>query len=249
MAQLKNKTALVTGGSRGIGAATAKALAAEGARVAVNYGGSKDRAEAVVAEIKAAGGDAFAVQADVGDPASVEKLFERLDSEFDGSLDILVNNAGIFELQHISEATLDDFDRTNLVNVRAVFDVTRHAASRLRDNGRIVITGSCMADRGMFPGTAVYNMSKAAVAGLTRGWAQDLGERGITANVVQPGPIDTEMNPDSEENPAAAGIKPMTTLKRYGTAQEVADLIVFLASPASGYISGQTVNIDGGLNA
>ena len=249
MAQLKNKTALVTGGSRGIGAATAKALAAEGARVAVNYGGSKDRAEAVVAEIKAAGGDAFAVQADVGDPASVEKLFERLDSEFDGSLDILVNNAGIFELQHISEATLDDFDRTNLVNVRAVFDVTRHAASRLRDNGRIVTTGSCMADRGMFPGTAVYNMSKAAVAGLTRGWAQDLGERGITANVVQPGPIDTEMNPDSEENPAAAGIKPMTTLKRYGTAQEVADLIVFLASPASGYISGQTVNIDGGLNA
>ena len=249
MTQLKNKTALVTGGSRGIGAATAKALAAEGARVAVNYGGSKDRAEAVVADIKAAGGDAFAVQADVGDPASVERLFERLDSEFDGSLDILVNNAGIFELQHISEATLDDFDRTNLVNVRAVFDVTRHAANRLRDNGRIVTTGSCMADRGMLPGTAVYNMSKAAVAGLTRGWAQDLGERGITANVVQPGPIDTEMNPDSEENPAAAGIKPMTTLKRYGTAQEVADLIVFLASPASGYISGQTVNIDGGLNA
>ena len=106
-----------------------------------------------------------------------------------------------------------------------------------------------MADRGMLPGAAVYNMSKAAVAGLTRGWAQDLGERGITANVVQPGPIDTEMSPDSEENPAAAGIKPMTTLKRYGTAQEVADLIVFLASPASGYISGQTVNIDGGLNA
>lgn len=249
MSTLKNKTALVTGGSRGIGAATAKALAAEGARVAVNYGRSKDRAEAVVAEIKKAGGDAFTVQADVADPKEVERLFAEVDKAFDGSLDILVNNAGIFELQHISEATLDDFDRTNRTNVRAVFDVTRHAVKRLRDNGRIITTGSCMADRGMFPGTAVYNMSKAAVAGLTRGWAQDLGERGITANVVQPGPIDTEMNPDTDDNPAAETMKSMTTLKRYGNAEEVANLIVFLASPASSYISGQTVTIDGGLNA
>ncbi|MEM1166920.1 MAG: 3-oxoacyl-ACP reductase family protein [Planctomycetota bacterium] len=249
MPTLKGKAALVTGSSRGIGAAIAKHLASEGAHVAVNYAGSTDRAEGVVAEITGAGGAAFAVQADVGAQDDVTRLFTEVDARFGGALDILVNNAGVFEMHPITSAGLDDFDRTMRINVRGVFDVTRHAVSRLRDNGRIITVGSCMADRSMMPGSAIYSMSKAAVAGLSQGWAHDLGERGITSNVIHPGPIDTDMNPDVAENPAAEMVKAMTTLKRYGTADEVGALAVYLASPASQFVTGQTITIDGGLNA
>ncbi|MEO1008297.1 MAG: 3-oxoacyl-ACP reductase family protein [Planctomycetota bacterium] len=249
MKDLEGKVALVTGGSRGIGAAISKRLAERGAAVAVNYSGSKDRAESVAADINDAGGRAVAVQGDVSDPASVESMFRAVEQAFGPDLDILVNNAGVFELQGLHEATLADFDKTVGVNVRGVFDVTRHAAAKLRDGGRIITTGSCMGDRAMLPGAAIYSMSKAAVAGLTRGWAHDLAGRGITVNCVQPGPIDTEMNPDSDENPASGMMKDITALKRYGTADEVASLVSFLAGPESQYVTGQTLTIDGGVNA
>ncbi len=249
MSALKGKSAIVTGSSRGIGAAIARRLAADGAHVAVNYAGSKDRAEAVVKEITAAGGKAFAVQADVSNPADVARLFDEADAHFGGSLDILVNNAGIFEIKAMGDSQLEDFDRTMNINVRGVFDTTRHAVPRLKNGGRIITVGSCVATRSMMPGLAVYGMSKAAVAGLTRGWAQDLGDRGITANCVQPGPIDTDMNPDSPDNGGAEMMKSMTTLKRFGKADEIAALVGFLASPESQYITGQTVTIDGGMNA
>ncbi|MEM9084063.1 MAG: 3-oxoacyl-ACP reductase family protein [Planctomycetota bacterium] len=246
---LAGKTALVTGGSRGIGAATSKRLAREGAHVAVNYSSSPDNARAVVDEIRSTGGNAFVVQGNVASPDAVESMFAELDQRFSEGIDILVNNAGIFELAPITETTLADFDRTMQVNVRGVFDVTRHAVQRMNDHGRIITLGSCMGDRSMFAGSAIYAMSKSAVAGLTKGWAHDLGERGISVTCLQRGPIDTDMNPDVEDNPGAAYVKPLTTLKRFGTAEEVAELIGFLASPGGGYISGQTITIDGGLNA
>lgn len=246
---LKGRTALVTGGSRGIGAAIAKHLAAAGATVAVNYNANRERAEAVVAEIKGAGGNAFAIGGSVDDPAAVEKLFAELDTHFDGSLDILVNNAGVAEMAPITEATLELFDKTMGVNVRGVFDVTRHAAKRLNDNGRIIIIGSGIGDRAMLGGTSVYAMSKSAVQGLARGWAHDLGQRGITSNVVQPGLTDTDMNPNHEDNPMAAALTPSTTLKRYASADEIAAVVAFIASPAASYITGQTITADGGINA
>ncbi|MEM7682887.1 MAG: SDR family oxidoreductase [Planctomycetota bacterium] len=247
MTQLQGKTALVTGGSRGIGAATAKRLAAEGAHVAVNYAGSQGRAEQVVADIQAAGGKAFAVQADVSDPAAVASMFATLDQHFDGKLDILYANAGVYEMAPIQEADLAHFDKTIDINVRGVIVVMLEAVKRLQDHGRVVVTGSTLGERVPFPALSAYAMSKSAVQGLVRGWARDLGARNITVNCLQPGPIDTEMNPDSDQNPGADPQKQMAAIQRYGKPEEVAQAVAFLARPESGFITGGTVNVDGGI--
>ena len=248
--ELNGKFALVTGGSRGIGAATAKELAARGATVMVNYAGNKSAADAVVDEIASRGGKAIAVQADVSEESGVVRLFDAIDQNFGGQLDILVNNAGIYETGAIQELGVEHFDKTMRINVRAVFLVTHAATQRLRDGGRIITTGSCIGDSMPFPGGAVYAMSKSAVQGLTRGWARDLGPRGITVNCVQPGPIDTDMNPDNEaNNPGAMPMRSMTALGRYGKAEEVAALIGFLAGPTASYLTGSMLTVDGGFNA
>ncbi|MEO1237986.1 MAG: SDR family oxidoreductase [Planctomycetota bacterium] len=247
MSTLSRKTALVTGGSRGIGAATAKQLAADGAHVAVNYGGSQARAEQVVADITAAGGKAFAVQADVSKPDQVAAMFATLDEHFAGKLDILYANAGVYEMAPIHEADLAHFDHTIGVNVRGVIVVMLEAVKRLQDHGRVIVTGSTLGERVPFPALSAYAMSKSAVQGLVRGWARDLGPRHITVNCLQPGPIDTEMNPDSDQNPGAEPQKGMTTMGRYGRAEEVASAVAFLARPDSGFITGGTLNVDGGI--
>ncbi|MEM1354339.1 MAG: SDR family oxidoreductase [Planctomycetota bacterium] len=249
MAILNGKLALVTGGSRGIGAAIARKLAAGGASVALTYTGSSAQADELVGKISVEGGRAVAIPVDVRSTESVRAMFASMDEVFGGSLDILVSNAGVQANKPIQDCGLDDLDHIMSVNVRGTFDVVRHAVKRLNDGGRIISVGACLADRTIVPGMSIYAASKAAIAAFTRGWAQDLGTRGITVNCVQPGPIDTDMNPDVEANPISIMLNQATTLKRYGTSDEVASLVTFLASPGGQYITGETINIDGGLNA
>ncbi len=251
MSTFENKLAIVTGGSRGIGAGIARRLSAEGAAVLVNYARGAAAAQSVVAQITAAGGRAEAVQADLADPAAVRRMVAAADTAFDGAfagrVDILVNNAGLFELATLSDCTDAHFDRTMNLNVKAVFIATREAAARMPDGGRVITIGSCIGDRISFAGCSLYAMSKSAVQGLTRGWARDLGPRGITVNCVQPGPIDTDMNP--AEGESAADQKRSTALGRFGTPDEVGALVAFLASPSAGNITGAMLTIDGGTNA
>ncbi|MEO0512665.1 MAG: SDR family oxidoreductase [Planctomycetota bacterium] len=249
MAALDGKTALVTGASRGIGAAIARQLASDGAEVVMTYAGSAAKAEQVANDINAEGGAASVAHADVSSPDSVSRLLELVDRTLGGGLDILVNNAGVAEHSAIQQGELDEYDRIFRVNVRGTFDVTRHAVQRLRDQGRIITIGSCLALRAVFPTMGVYSASKAALAGFTRGWAQDLGPRGITVTCVQPGSIDTDLNPDTADNEYAQVLRDLPALKRYGKAEEIAQLVAFLASSGSSYLTGQTVTADGGLNA
>ncbi len=245
--ELQGKTAIVTGASRGIGAATARRLAADGAHVAVNYGSSAADAEAVVAAIESAGGKAFSVQADMSSSEGVRDLFAVTDQQFAGKLDILVNNAGYFALGELGDSSDEDFDKTVNLNVRAVFLASREGLSRMQSGGRIINIGSIFGERMPLPGVGLYTMSKFAVAGFTRAWARDLGPKGITVNCIQPGPIDTALNPaDGEFAPA---ITPLTALGRYGETGEVADLVAFVASPRASYMTGACINVDGGVNA
>ena len=233
---LAGKTAIVTGGARGIGAACATLLAERGASVAVTYSRSAERAGALIAEIVAAGGSAYAIKADAGDigaaKAGVAKALDRLG----GQLDILVNNAGVAE--HAAFGSLSDaaFERQLDINVRGVWHTTTTAAASMRDGGRVINIGSFFSERAPAPGTSAYAMTKHAVAGLTKGWARDLAARRITVNTVEPGPIATDANPDEGER--AAGIKAMVPLGRYGRPREVAELVAFLASGAADYITG-----------
>ncbi len=247
MGRLDGRNALVTGSSRGIGAAIAKRLAAEGAAVIVNYAGSKDRADAVVKDITDAGGTAYAVQADVSREADVERMFAAVDDHLGGKLDILVNNAGVYVLAKVDEADVAHFQKTLHLNVLGPILVALQAVKRMPDGGRIINIGSTLGERVPFPAHSAYAMSKSAVQGLTRGWARDLGPRGITVNCLQPGPIDTEMNPDHDDNPGAAPQKEMSALGRYGSADEVASAVAYLASPAAAFITGGTLNVDGGI--
>lgn len=244
--KLEGKVALVTGGSRGIGAGIAKRLAEEGAAVAITYVSALGKAEEVVEVIHAAGGKALAIRADSADAEAVQGAVRQAVQAF-GKLDILVNNAGVLALAPIDEFSLEEFDRSVAVNVRGVFAASQEAARHLGEGGRIITIGSVNADRMPFPGGSVYAMTKAAVAGLTRGMARDLGPRGITVNNVQPGPVDTDMNP--AEGPFAESLKQLQALPRYGHVNEVAGLVAYLASPEAGYITGANLTIDGGFAA
>lgn len=241
---LEGQVALVTGGSRGIGAAIAKTLAERGADVALSYSSSRNAADKVVAEIEALGRRAAAFQADAADRHSPLRLVDAVMERF-GRLDILVNNAGTFVVAPLTELSDEDFDRLFNINVRGVFLTSRAAAKAMADGGRIINIGSVNGDKSFVPGLSAYGASKAAVQGLTRGWARDLAERRITVNAVQPGPIDTDMNPADGE--FADVLRGFVALGRYGKAQEVADTVAFLASPAASYVSGAEIDVSGGM--
>jgi 3-oxoacyl-[acyl-carrier protein] reductase len=247
--KLSGKVALVTGGSRGIGAAIARALADDGADVAISYAASEDKAKAVVDDLLAKGVRAHAFKADQASTEEVNNLVNAVVQRF-GRLDILVNNAGMFTLGevHVRANNLDEFDRMFAVNVGGVATAVRAAAPLMGDGGRIISIGSVVGESTPFPGAADYSATKAALLGYTRGWARDLGPKGITVNTVQPGPIDTDMNP-AENGDFSQAQKAATALGRYGTADEVAAAVAFLAGPGAGYITGTTLTVDGGFNA
>lgn len=242
--KLDGKVALVTGGSRGIGAAIAKRLASDGAAVAITYSNAKQSAEEVVRSIESADGRALAIQADNVDASAVKRAVNET-VEFFGGLDVLVSNAGIAIFKPLEELSLDEFDRIVAVNIRAVFIAAQEAARHMKEGGRIITIGSINADRMPIAGGTIYGMSKAAVAGLTRGLARDLGPRGITVNVVQPGPVDTDMNP--ADGPFAETLTGYLAIKRYGQSDEVAGMVSYLASAESAYVTGTALTIDGGF--
>ncbi|MGW4156201.1 SDR family NAD(P)-dependent oxidoreductase [Micromonospora chersina] len=241
---LDGKVALVTGGSRGIGAAVALRLAREGADVALTYERRADRAAELVEQIKAVGRRALAVPADSADPAAARGAVDRVAGEF-GRLDVLVNNAGVFLTGPVTELGPDEVERTIAVNVRAPFVFAQAAVGHLGEGGRIVNIGSNVAERAVFPGLALYSMSKTALLGLTRGLARELGGRGITVNLVNPGPTDTDANP--ADGPNADAIRGFTALGRYAAPAEIAAVVAFLAGPDGGYVTGATINADGGF--
>src|SRR5882724_9094557 len=242
--ELAGKVALVTGGSRGIGAAIAKRLAAEGASVALTYSKGADAAASVVEAIEHDGGKAVAIQADAAD--AVRNAVETTVETF-GRLDVQVNNAGTVIPMPVEETTLADFDRVFAVNVRGTFVATQAALKHLKTGGRIIMIGSCLGERVFFPGMAPYAATKGAVKMFSQGLARELGARGITVNNVQPGPIDTDLNPASGE--WAAGQKAAVPLDRYGRADEVAALVAFVAGPESSFVNGANLTVDGGVNA
>ena len=245
---LKGKVALITGASRGIGAAIARRLAAEGADVAFSYAKSPERADAVVQAIEAFGVRALAIAADQGDAAAVTAMVNTVHAHF-GRLDILVNSAGVFVTGVIGDPQADiaALERQQAVNVGGLVAAVRAAVPLLSDGGRIVSIGTMFASRVPFPGIGDYAAGKAAVAAYSRAWARDLGARHITVNTIQPGPINTEMNPETSD--VAAMVKQMTALGRYGQPEEIAGAVAFLAGPDAAYITGATLNVDGGQNS
>jgi 3-oxoacyl-[acyl-carrier protein] reductase len=246
MAALAGKAALVTGGSRGIGAAIARGLARAGASVALTYLHSGEQAQAVTAEIEAAGGRARAIRVDSSDPAAVERAVRETTAAF-GRLDILVNNAGIFKGGPIEEQTIAVFDEIIAVNVRAAYAASLAAAAVMEAGGRIISIGSNLADRSFVPGMTLYALSKSALIGLTRGLARDLGPRGVTVNLVQPGSTDTDMNP--ADGPTADLQRNTRPIARFADPAEIASMVVWLAGPESGFVTGAALTIDGGTNA
>jgi 3-oxoacyl-[acyl-carrier protein] reductase len=246
MSKLSEKVALITGGSRGIGAAIAKRLAADGASVAITYAKDSSAASAVVKAIELGGGKAIAIQADAADIEAVKGAVEKTVAAF-GRLDVLVNNAGTAIAKTFEETTLEEMDRMIDINVRGVFATTQAALKHMKDGGRIIMIGSCVGERMMTPGLVPYSATKGAVKMFTQGLSREVGSRGITVNNVQPGPIDTELNPAAGE--WAAPQKAATALNRYGSVDEVAALVAFVAGPESSYITGANLTVDGGTNA
>lgn len=244
MKKLANKVALVTGGSRGIGAAIVRRLASEGADVAFTYASDREKAESLVTEIQKLGRRAIAFQANNSDAHMLTAVVDKTAAEL-GKLDILVNNAGIAIMGDIKTFSLEDFDKTLDINVRAVFVAIQAASKHLKSGGRIINIGSINADRMPFQGGGVYAMSKAAVQGLTRGLARDFGPLGITINNIQPGPVNTDMNPENSE--FAAYLKTFMSVGRYGKGEEIAGMAAYLASDEAAFINGSSIDIDGGF--
>lgn len=246
MKTLEGKRALVTGASRGIGAAIAKALAAEGASVAITYEKSKDKADEVVGAIESADGKAVAIQASAADPAAVKSSVEQTVAAL-GGLDILVNNAGIAGYGNVADVSLEDIDALLNVNVRGVVLTSQAAIPHLGKGGRIISIGSGLGERVPWPGMTVYSMTKSALNSFTRGLSRELGPLGITVNLVQPGSTNTDMNPADGEGAAAQ--KDAMSLGEYGTPEDVAAAVVFLAGAGAKQITGTTLTVDGGAIA
>ena len=242
---LSGKVALVTGGSRGIGAAIVRRLKADGASVAFTYAASEDRAKALAADLETAGGRVLPIKADSADTEAVKQAVARTIASF-ARVDILVNNAGILVRGMVDDYDLTAFDRMIAINVRAIFVAVQAALPHMREGGRIITTGSVTADRAGFPGSSVYAMTKGAVAALTRGLARDLGPRGITVNAIQPGPTETDMNAGEEVRDM---VRPLLAIGRMGKDVEVASLVAYLAGPESSFVTGAALTIDGGYLA
>jgi 3-oxoacyl-[acyl-carrier protein] reductase len=244
--KLEGKTALVTGGSRGIGAAIAKRLASDGAHVAITYSKGADAAASVVDDIKRAGGKAIAIQADAADSDAVKAAVEKTVSVF-GRLDVLVNNAGTAFPKSFEESTLAEMNRVIDINIRGVLVATQAALKHMKRGARIIMIGSAVGERVAAPGLVPYAATKGAVKMFSQALAREIGSRGITVNNVQPGPIDTELNPAAGD--WAVPQKAATALDRYGHVDEIAAMVAFVAGPESSYVTGANLTVDGGMNA
>jgi 3-oxoacyl-[acyl-carrier protein] reductase len=246
MSKLANRVALVTGGSRGIGAAIAKRLAGDGASVAITYARDASAASAVVQAIELGGGKAIAIQADAANVEAVKAAVEKAVQTF-GRLDVLVNNAGTAIPKTFEETTMEELDQVISINIRGVFVATQAALKHIKEGGRIIMIGSAVGERAVAPGLVPYAATKGAVKMFTQALSREVGSRGITVNNVQPGPIDTDLNPASGD--WAVPQKAATALSRYGHVDEVAALVAFVAGPESSYITGANLTVDGGMNA
>jgi 3-oxoacyl-[acyl-carrier protein] reductase len=244
--QLNGKTALITGGSRGIGAAIAKRLAADGANVAITYAKDASAASTVVKAIERDGGKAVAIQADAADVEAVKGAIEKTVATF-GRLDVLVNNAGTAIPKSFEETTLEEMDRVIDINIRGVFAATQAALKHMKDGGRIITIGSAVGERAASPWLVPYSATKGAVKMFTQALSREVGSRGITVNNVQPGPIDTDLNPASGD--WAVPQKAATALDRYGKVDEITAMVAFVAGPESSYVTGANLTVDGGMNA
>ena len=243
---LEGKVALVTGGSRGIGAAIAKRLAADGAMVAITYTKGADAAASVVEAIKSSGGKAIALQADATAADQVKAALDKTIAAF-GKLDVFVNNAGTAIPKKFEETTIEELDRVIDINLRGAFVATQAALKHMNEGGRIILIGSCVGERMMTPGLVAYAATKGAIKMFAQGLAREVGDRGVTVNNVQPGPIDTDLNPASGD--WAVPQKALTALNRYGSVDDVAALVAFVAGPEASYITGASLTVDGGTNA
>ncbi|MGW5575167.1 3-oxoacyl-ACP reductase family protein [Nocardia thailandica] len=245
MSRLDGKTAFVTGGSRGIGAGVVRRLAADGAAVTFTYHSSAEAAEELVKSVHDAGGSASAVRADSADPAALRAAVGAVTAE-QGKLDILVNNAGLGNFGLFDDITTETYDKLIAVNLNAVFHASQQAVQAMPRGGRIITIGSVNADRNPVPGASIYALTKAGVVGFSKALAREVGARGITVNVIAPGPVDTDMNP--AEGPFAEMLRPYIAAGRYGHIDEIAGLVSYLSGPEADYITGASINVDGGFS-